>query len=97
MHPGTLTKRVGEKLDGNYARMLCAVLDKSLKPIPPKQQMYGHLLPLLQIVLVRRTKYTVHYRKNKELFLRKIFSYGIQNMEWLELADQQGLTYICSV
>ena len=35
-----------KKLDGKYARMLYAVLSKSWKQFPPKQQLYGHLTPI---------------------------------------------------
>ena len=36
-----------KKLDGNYTRMLRAVLNKSWKQHPTKQQPYGHLPPKL--------------------------------------------------
>ena len=42
----TLTKRNEKKLDGNFARMLRAILNKSWKQRPTKQQVYGHLPPV---------------------------------------------------
>ena len=39
----TLTKRMEKKLDGNYTRMLRAILNKSWRQNPTKQQQYGHL------------------------------------------------------
>ena len=42
----TLTKRMEKKLDGNYTRMLRAILNKSLRQHPTKQQLYGHLPPI---------------------------------------------------
>ena len=39
----TLTKRMEKKLDGNYTRMLRAILNKSWRQHPTKQQLYGHL------------------------------------------------------
>ena len=38
-----LTKRMAQKLDGNYTRMLRAVLNKSWRQHPTKQQLYDHL------------------------------------------------------
>ena len=39
----TLTKRLEKKLDGNYTRMLRAVLNKSWRQHPTRHQLYGHL------------------------------------------------------
>ena len=41
----TLTKRLERKLDGNYTRMLRAVLNKSWRQHPTRHQLYGHLPP----------------------------------------------------
>ena len=42
----TLTKRLEKKLDGNYTRMLRAVLNKSWRQHPTRHQLYGHLPPI---------------------------------------------------
>ena len=39
----TLTKRLEKKLDGNYIRMLQAILNKSWRQHPTRHQLYGHL------------------------------------------------------
>ena len=44
----TLRKRKGKKLDGNYTKMLCAVLSKSWMQNPTRQQLFSHLPPILQ-------------------------------------------------
>ena len=44
----TLTKRL-EKLDGNYTRMLRAILHKSWRQHPTKHQLYGHLPPITKL------------------------------------------------
>ena len=49
----TLTKRMKKKLDGNYTRMLRAIL----KQQPIKQQLYGHLPPITKTIQVRRTRH----------------------------------------
>ena len=41
-----LTKRLEKKLDGNYTRMLRAILNKSLRQHPTRHQLYGHLPPI---------------------------------------------------
>ena len=41
-----ITKRIKKKLDGNYTRMLSAVLNKSWKQHPTKQQLYVLLPPI---------------------------------------------------
>ena len=38
-----LTKPIKKKLDGNYTRMLHAVLNKSWKQHPTKQQQFGKI------------------------------------------------------
>ncbi len=41
-----LTKRMEKKVDGNYTRMLRAILNKSWNQHSTKQQLYGHLSPI---------------------------------------------------
>ena len=45
----TLTKRLEKKLDGNYTRMLRAILNKSWRQHPTKHQLYGHLPSLRKL------------------------------------------------
>ena len=44
-----LTKRMEKKLDGNYARMLRAILKKSWRLHSTKQQLYGHRPPIRKL------------------------------------------------
>ena len=53
----TLTKRMEKKLDGDYTRMLQAVLNKSWTQHPTKQQLYGHLPSITKTIQVRRTRH----------------------------------------
>ena len=50
----TTIKRMERKLDGNYTRMLRAILNKSWRQHPSKQQLYGHLPPIMKTIKVRR-------------------------------------------
>ena len=49
----TLTKRLEKKLDGNYTRMLRAILNKSWQQHPTRHQLYGHLPPITKTIQVR--------------------------------------------
>ena len=53
----TLTKRLEKKLDGNYTRMLRAILKKSWRQHPTRHQLYGHLPPITKTIQVRRTRH----------------------------------------
>ena len=64
----TLTKRMEKKLDGNYTRMLRAILNKSWRQHPTKQQLYSHLPPIKKTIQVRRTRHAGHcWRSRDEL------------------------------
>ena len=64
----TLTKRLEKKLDGNYTRMLRAILNKSWRQHPTRHQLYGHLPPITKTIQVRRTRHAGHcWRSGDEL------------------------------
>ena len=64
----TLTKRLERKLDGNYTRMLRALLNKSRRQHPTRLQLYGHLPPITKTIQVRRTRHAGHcWRSKNEL------------------------------
>ena len=64
----TLTKQVEKKLDGNYTRILRAILKKSWRQHLTKQQLYGHLPPITKTIQVRRTRHAGHtWRRWAEL------------------------------
>ena len=56
----TLTKRLEKKLDGNYTRMLRAILNKSWRQHPTRHQLYGHLPPITKTIQVRRARHVGH-------------------------------------
>ena len=64
----TITKRLEKKLDGNYTRMLRAILNKSWRQHPTRHQLYGHLPPTTKTVQVRQTRHAGHcWRSEDEL------------------------------
>ena len=63
-----LTKRQEKKLDGNYTRMLRAILNRSWRQHPTKHQLYGHLPPITKTIKIRRTRHAGHcWRSRDEL------------------------------
>ena len=56
------------ELDGNYTRMLRAILKKSWRQHPTRHQLYGHLHPITKTIQVRRTRHAGHcWRSRDEL------------------------------
>ena len=61
-----LTKRMEKKLDGNYTRMLRAILNKSWRQHLTKQQLYGHLPPIPKTIKIRSTRHAGHCWRNRD-------------------------------
>ena len=68
----TLTKRLEKKLDGNYTRMLRAILNKSWRQHPTKHQLYGHLPPITKTIQVRRTRHAGHCWRSRDELIRDV-------------------------
>ena len=62
----TLIKRLEKKLDGNYARMLRAILNKSWWQHLTRHQLYGHLPPITKTIQVRWTRHAGHCWRSKD-------------------------------
>ena len=75
-----ITKRVEKKRDSNYTRMQQAILNKSWRQIPTKQQLYGNLPPITKTIQVRRTRHAGYCWRSKDELISDIFpwtpSYG---------------------
>ena len=75
-----LTKLLEKKLDGNYTRMLRAILNKSWRQHTTRHQLYGHLPPITKTIQVRRTRHAGQdWRSRDELIchvLRWTPTYG---------------------
>ena len=68
----TLTKRMEKKLDGNYTRILRAILNKSWNQYLSKQKIYGHLPPISKTIKIRRTRYVGHYWRSSDELIRDV-------------------------
>ena len=88
----TLTKRLEKKLDGNYTRMLRAILNKSWQQHPARHQLYGHLPPITKTIQVRRTRHAGHCWRSRDELIRDV-------LLWIPThgrakAGRQARTYI---
>ena len=68
----TLTKRLEKELDGNYTRMLRAILNKSWQQHPTRHQLYGHLPPITKTIQVRRTRHAGHCWRSRDELIRDV-------------------------
>ena len=88
----TLTKRLEKKLDRNYTKMLRAILIESWRQQPSKQQLCGHLPPIMKTIRVRQTRRAGHWLRSKDKVIRDIqlwiLSHGRANV------GQPARTYI---
>ena len=62
----TLTKRLEKKLNGNYTRMLWAILNKSWRQHPTKHQLYSHLPLITKTIQVRRIRHAGYCWRSRE-------------------------------
>ena len=75
----TLTKRIEKKLDTHYIRMLWAILNKSWRQHPTKQQLYGHLPPIMKTIQVRWTRHARHCRRSKDELISDVLLWTPSN------------------
>ena len=82
----TLTKRLEKKLDGNYTRMLRAILNKSWQQHPTRHQLYGHLPPITKTIQVRRTRHAGHCWRSRDELIRDVLlwipTHGHEKAGW---------------
>ena len=95
----TLTKRLEKKLDGNYTRMLRAILNKPWRQHPTRHQLYGHLPPITKTIQVRRTRHAWHCWRSRDEFIRDVLlwttTHGIHTFSsYLRIRDVVLKTYL---
>ena len=71
----TLTKRLEKKLDGNYTRMLSAILNMSWRQHPTRYQLYGHLPPITKTMQVRRNRHAGHCWRSKDELISDVLQW----------------------
>ena len=87
----TLIKRIEKRLDGNCTRMLRAVLNKSWKQHPTKQQLYSYLFPISKTIQVQRTRHTGHCWRSKNELISDVLSHGRKKDDQLEPNDSSSV------
>ena len=82
----TLTKQLEKKLDGNYTRMLRAILNKSWRQHLTRHQLYGHLPPITKTIQARRTRHAGHCWRSKDELISDVLlwtpTYGRAKAGW---------------
>ena len=73
MHYLDVNKTTGKKLDGNYTRMLQAILNKSWRQHPTKRQLYSHQPPTTKTIQVRRTRHAGHCWRSRDELISDVF------------------------
>ena len=68
----TLTKCMEKNLDENCTRMLRAILNKSRKQHPTKQQVDGHRAPISKTIQIRQTRHAGHGRRSKDQLISDV-------------------------
>ena len=86
----TLTKRLEKKLDGNYTRMLRAILNKSWRQHPRRHQLYGHLPPITKTIQVRHAG---HCWRNRDELVRDVLLWTPPHMAVQKQDDQHEHTF----
>ena len=68
----TLTLTEEKKLDGNYTRMLRAILNKSWRQHHTRHQLYGHLPPITKTTQVRKTRHAGLCWRSRDELIRDV-------------------------
>ena len=88
----TLTKWLEKKLDGNYTRMLWAILNMFWQQQPKRHQLYGHLPPIMKTIQVRQTRHAGHCWRSRDKLISDVLlwtpTYG-----WAKQDDQLEHTF----
>ena len=92
----TLTKRLGEKLDGNYTRMLRAILNRSWRQHPTNQQLYGNLPPITKTIQIRQTRHAGQCWRSRNDLISDVLLWTLHMAERMQ-GDQLEPTHSSSV
>ena len=81
-----------KNLDGNYTRMLWAILNESWRQHLTKQQLYSHLPPITKTIKVRWTRHAGHCWRSKDKLISDILPWTPSH--WRAKAGRSARTYI---
>ena len=81
-----------KRLDSNYTRILLAILNKSWRQHPTKQQLYGHQPNTMKTIQVRQTRHAGHCWRSGNKLISNIFQWTPSHGR--AKAGQPARTYI---
>ena len=90
------TKRLEKWLDGNYTRMLRAILNRSRRQHPTRQQLYAHLSPITKTIQNRWTRHAGHCWRSRDELISDVHLWTLHMAEQKQ-GDQIEPTYSNSV
>ena len=70
-----LTKQLEKRPNGNYTRMLRAILNKSWRQHPTRHQLYGHMPPITKTIQVRWTRHAGHCWRSRDELISDILQW----------------------
>ena len=70
-----LTKLMEKKLDRNYTRILQAILNRSWRQHPTKQQLYGQQPPITKTIKIRWTRHAGHYWRSRDELISDVLQW----------------------
>ena len=68
----TLSKQLEKRLDGNYTRILRAILNRSWRQHSTKQQLCGHQPPNTKTIQIRRNRHAGHCWRSKDELISNV-------------------------
>ena len=86
----TLTRRRAKKLDGNYTRILRAILNKSWKQHSTKKKLHSHLPPISKTIQIRLTRHVEHCWRRKDELISDV------HLWTLSQGHAKTWTYLCT-
>ena len=92
----TVNNRMEKKIDGNYARMLQAILNKSWRQHPAIQKLYGHQPPITKTIKIRPTRHAGHCWRSRDEFISYVLLW-ILHMDMQRYDDQLEPTHSSSL
>ena len=67
-----LTKRLEKRLDSNYTRMMWAILNRSWRKHPTKQELYSPLPPITKTIQIRQTRHAGHCWRSRDVLISDV-------------------------
>ena len=70
-------RRLEKKLDGDYTRMLRAIVNKSWQQHPTRHQLYDHLPSITKTIQVRRTRHAGHCWRGTDKLISDVLQWTL--------------------